>query len=298
MAIFTLWLWPLLALVLLPGLLVYLGLHVVERGVIFVDLALAQVAALGVAVAILMGADPSHGPLAYAMALLFTFVGAAIFALTRFRHVRVPQEAIIGIVYIVSAAASVILLSRTAEGDEAIKNLLVGNILLVNQPTVLKTLALFVLISVFHFVFRRRFIQVSFDLEGTLAEGVHPKRWDFLFYMTFGFVVTSFVQIAGVYLVFSYLIVPAVCGALLSAHIKARLAIGWTVALLAGISGLVLSTQWKSMDLPTGPTIVCMFGLLLLLTGALTPLLRSRAGKPVDPEVVERIGAGKVKPVQ
>ena len=121
MDLFGLWLWPLLALVLLPGLLVYLGLHVVERGVIFVDLALAQVAALGVAVAILMGSDPGHDRLPDVMALAFTFIGAAIFALTRFRHVRVPQEAIIGIVYIVSAAASVMVLSKTASGDEEIK---------------------------------------------------------------------------------------------------------------------------------------------------------------------------------
>ena len=142
MEILTLWIWPLLALLLLPGLLVYLGLHVVERGVIFVDLALAQVAALGVAVAILMGAEPGHDRLPYAMALLFTFIGAAIFALTRFRHVRVPQEAIIGIVYIVSAAASVMVLSKSAAGDEEIKNLLVGNILLVTKEQTLKTFAL------------------------------------------------------------------------------------------------------------------------------------------------------------
>lgn len=276
MPVFTLWLWPLLALILLPGLLVYLGLHIVERGVIFVDLALAQVAALGVAVAILWGADPGHGPLAYLMALLFTFVGAAIFTMTRFRHPRVPQEAIIGIVYIVSAAAAVIVLSKTAEGDEAIKNLLVGNILLVTRSAVLKTFALFLAISVFHLVFRRRFMQVSFDLEGVLAQGVNPRLWDFLFYVTFGFAVTSFVQIAGVYLVFSYLIVPAVCGALLSAHTPARLAIGWIVAFLAGVSGLVLSTEWKAMDLPTGPAIVCTFGVLLLLAGVLTAALRAR----------------------
>lgn len=280
MEIFTLWMWPLLALVLLPGLLVYLGLHVVERGVIFVDLALAQVAALGVAVAILMGADPSHDRLPYAMALLFTFVGAAIFALTRFRHVRVPQEAIIGIVYIVSAAASVMVLSKSAAGDEEIKNLLVGNILLVTKEQVLKTFALFLAIGAFHAVFRRRFTEVSFDMEDSIARGVNVRLWDFLFYVSFGFAVTSFVQIAGVYLVFSYLIVPAVCGALLSGNVVRRLAIGWAVALAAGLSGLVLSTQWTSMDLPTGPTIVCTFGLLLVLTGALAYAIHNREAAP------------------
>jgi zinc/manganese transport system permease protein len=276
MELFTLWLWPLVAVVLLPGLLVYLGLHVVERGVIFVDLALAQVAALGVAVAILMGADPGHDRLAYGMALLFTFIGAAIFALTRFRHVRVPQEAIIGIVYIVSAAAAVLVLSKTAAGDEEIKNLLLGNILLVTRAQVLKAFALFAVIGLFHFIFRHRFMEVSFDMEGAISRAVSLRFWDFLFYVSFGFVVTSFVQIAGVYLVFSYLIVPAVCGALLSNRIGVRLVIGWIVALLGGLSGLLLSTQWTTMDLPTGPTIVCVFGLLLVLAGALAWAARHR----------------------
>ena len=276
MDILTLWFWPLAALILLPGLLVYLGLHVVERGVIFVDLALAQVAALGVATAILMGSDPHHDQLPWVLALLFTFVGAAIFALTRFRHARVPQEAIIGIVYIVSAAASVMVLSRTAAGDEEIKNLLVGNILLVTKGQVLKTFVLFALMGVFHYAFRRRFMEVSFDLDRAVARGVSSRLWDFLFYVTFGFAVTSFVQIGGVYLVFTYLIVPAVCGALLSARIGVRLAIGWAVAFACGLTGLILSTEWASMDLPTGPTIVCAFGLALVVCGAIAYALRHR----------------------
>ncbi len=277
MDLFTLWLWPLLALVLLPGLLVYLGLHVVERGVIFVDLALAQVAALGVAVAMLLGADPEHDRLPYFMALGFTFLGAALFALTRFRHVRVPQEAIIGIVYIVSAAASVMVLSKTAEGDEAIKNLLVGNILLVTRSQVLMTFGLFVALAVVHVVFRRKFLTVSFDLARAVEQRINPRLWDFVFYVTFGFAVTSFVQIAGVYLVFSYLIVPAVCGALLAVRVGVRLAIGWIVAFVAGVTGLVLSTEWTSMDLPTGPTIVCTFGALLVITGVIAGIRNRRA---------------------
>lgn len=277
MDLFTLWLWPLMALVLLPGLLVYLGLHVVERGVIFVDLALAQVAALGVAVAMLLGADPEHDRLPYFMALGFTFLGAALFALTRFRHVRVPQEAIIGIVYIVSAAASVMVLSKTAEGDEAIKNLLVGNILLVTRSQVLMTFGLFVALAVVHVVFRRKFLTVSFDVARAVEQRINPRLWDFVFYVTFGFAVTSFVQIAGVYLVFSYLIVPAVCGALLAERVGVRLAIGWIVAFVAGVTGLVLSTEWTSMDLPTGPTIVCTFGALLVITGVIAGIRNRRA---------------------
>jgi len=265
----TLWFWPLVALVVLPAALVYFGLHVVGRGIIFVDLALAQIAALGIATAVLLGADPDHSILPYGLAILFTMAGAALFSLTRFRHPRVPQEAIIGIIYIVSAAAATMILSRTAAGDEEIKNLLVGNILLVSRAEVLRTTALFGAVLALHYWLRKKFYLISFDLDEAERQGMSVRLWDFIFYATFGLVVTSFVRIAGVYLVFSYLIVPAVCGALLSARTSMRLAIGWGVALVAGIGGLVLSTEWASLDLPTGPTIVCIFGLMLVVSGVL-----------------------------
>jgi zinc/manganese transport system permease protein len=283
----TLWLWPLVALCVLPAALVYFGLHVVGRGIIFVDLALAQIAALGIATAVLMGADPEHGHLAYVLAILFTVGGAALFSLTRFRHPRVPHEAIIGIIYIVAAAAATIVLSRTAAGDEEIKNLLVGNILLVSKGEVVRTAILYLVVLAFHFALRERFHAISFEPEEAERRGVNVRLWDFLFYATFGLVVTSFVRIAGVYLVFSYLIVPAVCGALLSSRAAVRLAIGWGVALTAGLTGLVLSTQWQSMDLPTGPTIVCPFGALLVLTGAIA-FVQMRRGRPV----AEGVAAG------
>ena len=274
MELFTLWLWPLIALLVLPGLLVYFGLHVVERGVIFVDLALAQIAALGVCVALAMGAEAHHSLLPYAMAVSFTLIGAALFAWTRFRHARVPQEAIIGIVYVVAAAAATLVLSHTAEGDEALKNLLVGNVLLVTKGEVLRTAALFAAIGLVHLLLRRRFLLVTFDEDAARAQGVRLRLWDFLFYATFGITVTSFVQITGVYLVFSYLIVPAVCGALLTAGVQARLAIGWAVALVAGVSGLLISVYGTSLDLPTGPTIVCCFGVLLAICGIVVKLRR------------------------
>ena len=269
MDLFTLWFWPLVALIVLPAALVYFGLHVVGRGIIFVDLALAQIAALGIATAVLLGADPDHSILPWGLAILFTMAGAALFSLTRFRHPLVPQEAIIGIIYIVSAAAATLLLSRTAAGDEEIKNLLVGNILLVSRGEVLRTAALFAGVGALHFWLRREFYLISFDLDEAERQGMRVRLWDFIFYATFGLVVTSFVRMAGVYLVFSYLIVPAVCGALLSSRSAVRLAIGWAVAMIAGIGGLALSTEWASMDLPTGPTIVCIFGFLLVLSGVL-----------------------------
>jgi zinc/manganese transport system permease protein len=278
MEIFTLWLWPLLALILLPGLLVYFGLHVVERGIIFVDLALAQIAALGICVAIAMGAHPGHDALPYVLSVVFTLLGAALFAWTRFNHPRVPQESIIGIIYVVAAAAATLVLSHSAEGDEALKNLLVGNVLLVTKGEVLRTFALFAAIAVVHALLRKKLLMVTFHEEQAKAQGVALRLWDFIFYATFGLTVVSFVQITGVYLVFSYLIVPAVCGALLSANIRTRLIIGWIVAFAAGVSGLLLSVKLETLDLPTGPTIVCCFGVLLVAC-ALVMRLRKNWGQ-------------------
>lgn len=282
MDLFTLWLWPLLALILLPGILVYFGLHVVERGIIFVDLALAQIAALGVCVAVAMGSHPGHDALPYVLSTVFTLLGAGLFAWTRFRHPRVPQESIIGIIYVVSAAAATLVLSHSAEGDEALKSLLLGNILLVGPSEVLRTFGLFAAIAVVHFVLRKRFLAVSFHEDDARAKGLSIRTWDFLFYATFGLTVTSFVQITGVYLVFSYLIVPAVCGALLSADIRTRLIVGWVIAFVGGVSGLLLSVKLETLDLPTGPTIVCCFGVLLILSAVLMKL-RAGAGSRAEP---------------
>jgi zinc/manganese transport system permease protein len=160
----------------------------------------------------------------------------------------------------------------------------------VTKAQVLKTFALFLAIGAFHVFFRKRFTEASFDMDHAIDQGMNVRLWDFLFYVSFGFAVTSFVQIAGVYLVFSYLIVPAVCGALMSGRILVRLAVGWSVAFIAGLSGLLLSTQWTSMDLPTGPTIVCMFGLMLVVSGIVAYALHRKqdAGGEVVPMRHER----------
>jgi zinc/manganese transport system permease protein len=182
---------------------------------------------------------------------------------------------VIGISYVVAAAAAVLLLSRAAEGDEEIKNMLVGNILLVTPREVCERFALFAAVGVFHFVFRRNFLLVSFDREGAYAKGLRVRWWDFLFYALFGLVVTSFVRIAGVLLVFSYLIVPAVCGINLARRIGNRLLIGWIIALIGGVAGLVFSFWW---DLPSGAAIVCTFGALLILVSGFG-MIRARLGR-------------------
>jgi zinc/manganese transport system permease protein len=257
--------WPIVACVLLPWLLVYLGLHVVQRGIIFVDIAMAQMASLGICVALLFRID-LHSWETFVIALGFTLAGAAIFSITGKRSSQVPQEAIIGIAYVVAAAAAVLLLSRAAEGDEEIKQMLVGNILLVSPFDVWSCFAVFVAVGILHFVLRRNFLLVSFDRAKAYENRLRVRWWDFFFYALFGLVVTIFVRIAGVLLVFSYLIVPAVCGIILARRIGSRLLVGWVIALAGGIFGLFASFWW---DLPSGAAIVCTFGVLLVLTSFL-----------------------------
>lgn len=262
MDVFSFLVIPFLAGLVLTGIHAYLGLHVVERGVIFVDLSLAQIAALGTTTAYLAGYD-LHEPVTFFWSLGFTIVGAAIFALTRAHHeTRIPQEAIIGIVYAVSAAASILAMSKAPEGTEHLKDMLVGNILTVSWFDLIGTAILYTLVGIFHYIFRNKFLAISLDADLARRGGLNVKFWDFLFYTSFGFVVTSSVAIAGVLLVFSYLVVPSVAAMLFARTVGKRLALGWTMGALVSALGILISFQ---MDLPTGATIVCTFGIALAL---------------------------------
>jgi zinc/manganese transport system permease protein len=268
---------PFVASLILTGIHAYLGVHVVERGVIFVDLSLAQIAALGSTIAILLpftGGDP-HGPWVYWTGLAFTFLGAAIFATVRVRDARIPQEAIIGIVYAVASAATILAMSHATSESEHLREMLVGNILTVSWWEVTKTAALYVVIGAFHYLYRQKFLAISLDHRKAEEMGLNVRFWDFLFYASFGFVVTSSVLIAGVLLVFCYLIVPSVAAMLFADRIGPRLAIGWTMGTVVSALGIYLSVK---LDLPTGATMVCTFGLVLVLLALARPLvLRARA---------------------
>src|SRR6516225_9270599 len=253
-------LWPFVASLILTGIHAYLGVHVVERGVIFVDLALAQIAALGATVAILVGMDP-HGTAAYWMSLGFTFLGALIFSFVRSRQKRIPLEAFIGICYAVASAAAIIAMSKATGETEHLKDMLVGNILAVSKHDVIKTAILYGAIGAFHFIFRKKFLAISMRHGETENLGLNVRLWDFLFYASFGFVVTSSVAIAGVLLVFCYLIVPSVGAMLFADRVGPRLAIGWTMGTLVSALGCYFSVVF---DTPTGATIVCTFGAVLV----------------------------------
>ena len=261
---------PFLACLVLTAIHVYLGLHVLARGVIFVDLALAQVAALGIAVAFLLG-HPIQSDAAYWYALLFTVGGALVFAASRTHRAPVPQEAIIGIVYAVSAAAAVLVVDRAPQGGEHIKQLLVGSILTVTPGDVGLLAVIYALIGVLHALVRRPLLEISFDAQGAMARGRWVRWWDFVFYASFGVVVTSSVRIAGVLLVFCYLVVPATVGVLLTPSVRGRLLVGWGFGALVSIFGLVASSV---SDLPTGAAVVVTFG--LLLTGVAAALTARR----------------------
>jgi zinc/manganese transport system permease protein len=254
------------ASLILTGIHAYLGVHVVERGVIFVDLSLAQIAALGGTVGYLAGYD-IHSPAAYVFSLGFTVLGAAIFAFSRVhRRTRIPQEAVIGIVYAVAAAASVLVMSKATRETEHLKEMLVGNILSVSWAELGKTAVLYALVGLFHFVYRERFLTISRNEAEAERRGWNVRFWDFLFYVSFGFVVTSSVAIAGVLLVFSFLIVPSVAAMLFSERLGIRLLIGWTMGAAVSAAGVALSFF---LDLPTGAAIVVTFGItLVLLAGA------------------------------
>ncbi len=268
---------PFVACMVLVAIHSYLGLHVIAREVIFVDLALAQMAALGSVFALLVGVA-LDSPTAFVSALLFTAVGAAVFALTRTAGKgRVPHEAIIGIVYVVASAAAILVADKAPRGAEAIRDVLVGAIIWVTWPTILKKTIAYGALGLFHYVLRRRFITISFRPEEAERHGWKIKWWDFWFYISFGLAVTISVPLAGVLMVFTMLVVPATIAFLFTRDIRRMVVISWGSGALASALGLWLSYVG---NLPTGPLIVCMYGLLLAMAGVLRKLGVGAASVP------------------
>ena len=266
--------WPFMAVLVIAAMHVYLGLHVVRRGVIFVDLALAQVAALGTAVGVLLDWPP-EALSTYSLALGFTFFGAVLFTFTRTRNRRVPQEAIIGITYVVAAALMILLLSKSVEGAEQVNNLLVGSILFVTPKSVGITFVSYAAIGLIHWWFRAEFSRASQARSDSDAMEARTRFWDFMFYITFGIVVTISVRIIGVLLVFSYLIIPAVGALLIFRDLRSQLLFSFVYSLVASALGMLASI---ALDIPTGAAIVAAFGLLLAVVGTVGAVFSGRSG--------------------
>lgn len=268
---------PFVACMILVAIHSYLGLHVIAREVIFVDLSLAQMAALGTTTGLLFGVARSS-PTAQVFAIVFTAVGAGIFAATRSKdHGRVPQEAIIGIVFVMASAAAILIANRVPSGGEAIKEILEGTVLWVTWPTIGRLAAAYAVLGAYFLVMRRRFETISFEPRAAEAKGWKLRWWDFYFYLGFGFVITFSVPIAGVPLVFSFLVVPAVTAFLFTRRPGALVALSLATGAVASTTGLAAS-YWT--DWPTGPVIVCTFGLVLLLAA----LGRKVFARPAAPE--------------
>lgn len=256
---------PFLACVILTGMHVYLGLHVIERGTIFVDLALAQFAALGATAGLFWGIELDTNA-NYFISVAFTLAGAGAFALTRLRKPIVPQESLIGIAYVVAAAGSILLLSKGPGGAEELQDLMVGHLLFVTAHEVWRLAILYSLIGVAHWFMRKPLLSISSDPEQAFKDGRNVRMWDFVFYASFGFVVTNSVGVAGVLLVFSFLIISSVCAVFLANGVGARLAVGWICGILTSVAGISASYFY---DLPTGATVVVAFGAALIVSAAL-----------------------------
>ena len=270
---------PFLMCLVLTGIHAYLGVHVLAREVVFVDIAMAQIAALGATVAFLVGYEVEMWQ-SYAYALGATLIGSVVLALTRSRRRHVSQEAVVGIVYAVSSAAAVLVADRAAHGAEQVRTMLVGNLLAVGPFEVGKVFVLYSGVGLLHWLCRRPFLLISTDPAAAFAEGWRVRFWDFLFYASFGVVVASSVRIAGVLLVFSYLIVPALAGVMLGGTVAARLLIGWTFGTVVSVIGMVASA---ALDLPTGATVVCAFGATLIAFWIATHVSRRLAALGTAP---------------
>ena len=276
-ALALLWL-PCLISVVLVGIHAYLGLQVLARNIIFVDLALAQIAALGATVAFMLG-HPVNSIGSYAWSLLFTLAAAVLLATTRGWSGRIPQEALIGVIYVVAAAAAFLLVDKAPQGTEHIKQVLTGNILTSGGGELLAVAPVYAAIGAALWGARARLAHPGGGWRGWL--------WDFFFYACFGVVVTSSVALAGVLLVFSFLIVPAAIGVLYADGVGRQLLIAWVTGVAASLVGLAVSYAW---DLPTGSAMVCAFGAALVLAGLIWPV--ARGGRERMRQVARGVRAG------
>lgn len=255
----------------LVGIHAYLGIHVIKRQIIFVDLALAQIAALGALVAFLFGIQP-HTLASYWFSLGLATIGAALFAVCRFRDSKVPQEAAIGLIYAIAAAMAILLIDKAPHGAEQLKDILTGSILWVKWESIAIAAAVYSAVGIVHYIYRDRFMLISTDPEAARAKGLNVRAWDFLFFFLFGVVITLSVDVAGVLIVFVFLVAPAIMAISITDRLSSQLLIGWGLGLLVTVLGLIASYIW---DLPTGPAIIGCYAVVVVLLSGLLYNLRA-----------------------
>lgn len=292
---------------IVSGIHAYYGLHVIARKVIFVDLALAQIAALGATYALFIGAE-GEMPV-YVFSIIFTFIGAAIFALTRTRKDRIPHEAIIGVTYVVAGAFAIVMVyliptfnpsnPEAAHGAEHIRDILTGHMLTATPASVLLAAAVYAGLAGFHYALRSRFVVISLDPEKAEAQGIRIGAWDLLFYMTFGVLVSISVRLVGVLLVFSFLVVPAIIAFVLATTLRARIIVGWASGFVVSAIGVVVafhppSYGGEALKLPMGPFIASLFGLVLVAVGLIQFTRTAESWKTVARTYAGLAGIGGV----
>jgi len=265
---------PLLAGILLLSVTSYFGIHVLKREIIFIDIALAQIAVLGGVVAIyiehtfetheiMIGNLEFSNILAYISSLVFCIGAAVIFTFLKNPKIKVPIEAFIGIAYAFATTAAVIILDKGAGGDVHLHDMLAGVLLWTTWQQVLRLAIIFLIIGGFHVVFRKHFIQLTESYQGKSGPIRQQRLWDFLFYFSFGIVIIEAVKIAGVLTVFAFLIIPASISALFSVHWRNRIIIGLVSGLIATLLGLYFSI---TLDLTASPLIILFLGMILLIS--------------------------------
>ena len=247
----------------ITGISGYLGIHVLKREIIFIDIALAQIAAVGSIAAFILFKSPHHSVFSHICAFGFTLLAAAFYAVIRRNILQISLETVIGISYAISASAALFLLALSGEGHSHVEHMLTGSILWAKWSDVLLCCIVFSTIGFLFYLFRKPFDRISDDYHGAIAKKMKAVWWDFLFYALFGIVITIIVRIAGVVVVFSYLIIPATISAIFSQRWRIRLIIAWGFGAAASIMGLVFSYYF---DFSVGPSVVAFLGLALIVT--------------------------------
>jgi zinc/manganese transport system permease protein len=270
-------LWPsLIAALSVMLILGYLGLHVLEREIIFIDIALAQIAATGSTLAFILYRQDMHGhdsPVPRIFAIAFTFIASAFFAFVSKKVKRISQETVIGVSYAIAAAATLFLLATAAGGDVHMEEMLTGSLLWTTLPDIIHCGLVYAAVGIFHIIFRDKLLKVSKDYHGSEREGINVMVWDFLFYASMGIVITYSVEHTGVLLTFAFLIIPSTFSALLARNWSVRLALSWIFGLAAIAGGLAAS---YAFDLPCGPSLVSIMGTVLALTAIISRLVTTR----------------------
>jgi len=258
---------PFIACLALVGIHAYLGIHVIEREIIFIDIALAQIAAVGATMAHIFWNAEENSVLVYVLSLAFTVLAALFFTEVKKRVRQISQEAVIGVSYAIAAAGSLFIFSLAAGSDIHMEHMLTGSILWAKWNYILLCAGVYAGVGLFHYIFRDRFLKVTRDYEGAVREGIKVELWDFLFYLSVGIVVTLAVSIAGVLVVFALLVIPATISAMYSTNWAKRLWIAYGISIVASILGFAFSYIF---NFSTGPSVVMFLGLALIFSALTT----------------------------